>query len=192
MFKNLPHKFADILVKNEVIENENFEIYRYGFETLIYFIVNILVALLIGIIFDRFVHTIIFLSCYCTLRQFTGGYHARNYAECTLTFIVIYLLTIFIDNNIDIEKYKYLLILLMIFSIYIIYKLAPLDDRNKPLSEKEKKQYKIIAIKISIIVGIIFVISTLFNIFKEYFIFLLFAISWICILLILGYYKKLK
>ena len=138
MFKSLSYKFANLLVKNEVIENEDFEIYRYGFETLIYFIVNISVALLIGIIFDRFIHTIIFLSCYCTLRQFTGGYHARNYTECTLTFVVIYLITIFIDNNIDVDKYKHVLVILMIISIYIIYKLAPLEHRNKPLSEKEK------------------------------------------------------
>ncbi|MDX5713243.1 accessory gene regulator B family protein, partial [Clostridioides difficile] len=79
MFKRLSYKFANILVNNEIVESEDFEIYRYGFETLIYFIVNILVALFIGIIFDRFIHTVIFLSCYCTLRQFTGGYHARNY-----------------------------------------------------------------------------------------------------------------
>lgn len=46
MFKSLSYKFANLLVKNEVIENEDFEIYRYGFETLIYFIVNISVALL--------------------------------------------------------------------------------------------------------------------------------------------------
>ena len=67
MFKRLSYKFANILVNNEIVESEDFEIYRYGFETLIYFIVNISVALFIGIIFDRFIHTVIFLSCYCTL-----------------------------------------------------------------------------------------------------------------------------
>ena len=138
MFKSLSYKFANLLVKNEVIENEDFEIYRYGFETLIYFIVNISVALFIGAIFNRLIHTIIFLSCYCTLRQFTGGYHARNYTECTLTFVVIYLITIFVANNIDIDKYKYLLIVFLIFSILIIYKLAPLEHRNKLLSSTEK------------------------------------------------------
>lgn len=78
MFKSLSYRITDILVNNGIIEIDDFEIYRYGFETLIYFIVNISVALLIGIIFDRFIHTIVFLSCYCTLRQFTGGYHAKK------------------------------------------------------------------------------------------------------------------
>ena len=125
MFKSLSYRITDILVNNGIIEIDDFEIYRYGFETLIYFIVNISVALLIGIIFDRFIHTIVFLSCYCTLRQFTGGYHAKNYTECTLTFAAIYLITIFVANNIDIVSYKYLSIVILIISMFIIYKLAP-------------------------------------------------------------------
>lgn len=192
MFKSLSYKFANLLVKNEVIENEDFEIYRYGFETLIYFIVNILVALFIGIIFDRFMHTIIFLSCYCTLRQFTGGYHARNYTECTLTFVVIYILTIFSANNIDIYAYKYLSILFMIINIGVIYKLCPLEHRNKPLNENEKQNYRIISIKIASIIGIIFILSIIFDVFINYFIYIFFAISWVSILLIIGSLCKFK
>ena len=192
MFKKLSYKFANLLVKNKVIENYDFEIYRYGFETLIYFIVNISVALFIGIVFDRFIHTIIFLSCYCTLRQFTGGYHARNYTECTLTFVVIYLITIFTANNIDVDKYKYLLVMLMIISICIIYKLAPLEHRNKPLNESDKENYKIIAVKISLIIGSLFIISVVFNIFVEYFIYDLISIIWTCLLFILGLYINYK
>ncbi|MGL4914320.1 MAG: accessory gene regulator ArgB-like protein [Romboutsia sp.] len=190
MIKSLSYKFTNILVNNDIIENEDFEIYRYGFETLIYFIVNIAVALFIGIIFDRFMHTIVFLSCYCTLRQFTGGYHARNYTECTLTFVVIYLITIFVSNNIDIDKYKYLLILVMIICTIIIYKLAPLEHRNKPLSKDEKKQYRKIAMRILSIILICFVSSIVLNDFVEYIIYSVFAVVCITILLIIGHYIK--
>ncbi|SCH44981.1 MULTISPECIES: accessory gene regulator ArgB-like protein [unclassified Romboutsia] len=190
MFKSLSYKFADMLSKNDIIEDEDFEIYRYGFETLIYFIVNISVALFIGAIFDRFIHTIIFLTCYCSIRQFTGGYHARNYTECTLTFVVIYTITIFMANNININKYKYLLILFMIFSMYIIYKIAPQEHRNKPLSKEEKEKYKRVVMKIVGLISIIFIASILFNIFKEYIIYSLLAIIWTCILLLLGIYTK--
>ncbi|MBZ0746082.1 accessory gene regulator B family protein, partial [Clostridioides difficile] len=179
MFKRLSYKFANILVNNEIVESEDFEIYRYGFETLIYFIVNILVALFIGIIFDRFIHTVIFLSCYCTLRQFTGGYHARNYKECTLTFAVIYLITIFSANNIDINKYKYLLVLLMIISILTIYKLAPLEHRNKPLSESEKKHYRKTVQKILFVIICLIILCKILNIFQQYVIYAIISIYWI-------------
>lgn len=190
MFKSLSYKFANLLIKNEVIESEDFEIYRYGFETLIYFIVNILVALCIGIIFYKFVHTIIFLSCYCTLRQFTGGYHARNYTECTLTFSGMYLMTIFVASNINIDKNKYLLILFMIISMFIIYKLSPLEHRNKPLSINEKKNYKKVVIKLTIFISSMVMISLVVNIFEEYMIYSLFSIVWTSILLIIGFITK--
>ena len=45
MFKSLSYRITDILVNNGIIEIDDFEIYRYGFETLIYFIVNISVVL---------------------------------------------------------------------------------------------------------------------------------------------------
>ncbi|MDO0496997.1 accessory gene regulator B family protein, partial [Clostridioides difficile] len=186
MFKRLSYKFANILVNNEIVESEDFEIYRYGFETLIYFIVNILVALFIGIIFDRFIHTVIFLSCYCTLRQFTGGYHARNYKECTLTFAVIYLITIFSANNIDINKYKYLLVLLMIISILTIYKLAPLEHRNKPLSESEKKHYRKTVQKILFVIICLIILCKILNIFQQYVIYAIISIYWIAILIYIG------
>ena len=190
MFKSLSYRITDILVNNGLIEIDDFEIYRYGFETLIYFIVNISVALLIGIIFDRFIHTIVFLSCYCTLRQFTGGYHAKNYTECTLTFAAIYLITIFVANNIDIVSYKYLSIVILIISMFIIYKLAPLEHRNKPLSNKEKHIYRITAMKITSFITMIFIASIVRKIFVEYSIYSLFAVCWIGILLIVGYYNN--
>ncbi|GAA0106747.1 accessory gene regulator B family protein [Paraclostridium sordellii] len=190
MFKKLSFKITNMLVSNDIIDNNDFEIYRYGFETLIYFIVNISVVLFIGIIFNRFIQTIVFLSCYCTLRQFTGGYHAKNYTECTLTFAIIYLITILISNTIGLYKSKYLIMLFLILSTIIIYKFAPLDHRNKPLSEKEKKHYKNISIKILTFINFLLILSVVFDIFIEYVIYLLFAVIWICILLIIGFYKK--
>lgn len=186
MFKRLQYKFTNALVNNGIIEKEDFEIYRYGFEVLMYFIVNISVALFIGVIFDRVIHTIMFLSCYCTLRQFTGGYHARNYTECTLTFAAMYLITNFIANSIDIEKYKYILILVMIICTFIIYKLAPLEHRNKPLSKDEKKHYRKVAMRILSIILICFVSSIILNIFVEYFVYSIFAVVCITILLFIG------
>lgn len=113
--------------------------------------------------------------------------HARNYTECTLTFAAIYLITIFVANNIDITSYKYLSIVILIISICIIYKLAPLEHRNKPLSNKEKHIYIITAMKITSFITMIFIASIVSNVFVEYSIYSLFAVCWICILLIVGY-----
>lgn len=190
--KNLSYKFANILVKNDIIENDDFEIYRYGFEVLLYFLLNIFIAFFIGIILDKFIHTIIFLSCYCTLRQFTGGYHAKNYIECALSFAIIYLITIFTANHIDTYNHKFLLILFMTISTLIIYKLAPLEHRNKPLTQNEKRIYKARSITIVSVISAIFLVSITFNIFVNYFVYSLLAVIWISTLLVLGKFLNQK
>lgn len=186
MFKTLSYKLTNLLDRNGIIEKSEYDIYRYGFEMLIYFIVNVSIALAIGAFFDRVIQTIIFLCCYCTIRQFSGGYHARNYTECTLTFVFICILTNLFEMNMDIEKYTYLLIPIFILSIFIIWKIAPLEHRNNPLSEDEKKRYKKVVTKLTSFIGIILIISLVFNIFEEYIIYSLFAIVWISILLLIG------
>lgn len=191
MFKKISNKITNILVNNNIIELKDFEIYRYGFETLVYFIINISIALLIGIIFNKFVHTVIFLSCYCTLRQFTGGYHARNYLECTLTFSFVYLLIILLPNELICEKHLFRLIIMLIISIIIIYKRAPLEDTNKKLNQSEIRYYKKVAIKLAIFLSTIFILSLIFNFFKSYIIYIYFAIILIAIFLIVGIIKNI-
>lgn len=186
MFKSLAHKLTNLLVKNNIIKEDEYEIYRYGFEMLVYFIVNISIALFIGIIFNRFIQTVIFLLCYSTVRQFSGGYHARNYTECTLTFVFICVITNLIDMNIDIRQYKYILIVICILNVFIITKLSPLEHRNKPLSDNEKKHYKKVVVKLTTIISIIVTICLVCNAFERYIIYALFAIVWISILLFIG------
>lgn len=186
----LANKITLILINHEIIEKEDAEVYRYGFEMLIYFTVNLLITLLIGIYFNRFIHTLLFLSCYCTLRQFTGGYHADSYTECTLTFTLIYLVTIFLTNNLEVDNMKIPLLILLIISLIIIYRFAPLEHRNKPLSGEEKKQYKGVAITLAKGISSLIGIGLLFDIFTTYIFYLLFSMIWIAILLVLGRYIK--
>lgn len=190
MFKEASVKLTKILILNNIIEQEDKTIYEYGFETLIYFFVNILIAIIIGFIFGKFLNTVVFLICYCTIRQFSGGYHANSYTKCTLTFIFIYLITIFTSNNLDIIKYKNILILISIVSCFIIWFMSPLEHRNKPLNNNDKIYYKMIATKISILVTIINALSLLFGILDNYIVFSGFAIFWISILLIIGKHKN--
>ena len=58
--------------------------------------------------------------------------------------------------------------MVLIISMFIIYKLAPLEHRNKPLSNKEKHIYRITAMKITSFITMIFIASIVRKIFVEY------------------------
>ena len=184
MFQSL----ATQLLRQEMIEACDYEIYRYGCEVLLYFIVNAMVAFIIGVMFHQVGGTLLFLGCYCTLRQFTGGYHAKNYTACTLTFAGIYTLTLFLISRVSWIESPGVVFALLGVSGFIIYQLAPLEHANKPLTQKEKLQYQRVARFMTL--GILGVMIGLWLIFGGVTLGLypVFAIFWIAALLILGKY----
>ena len=48
MFQSLANMLVQQLIRYGMIESQEAEIYRYGFEILIYFIVNVLIAFVLG------------------------------------------------------------------------------------------------------------------------------------------------
>ena len=64
MFQSLANMLVQQLIRYGMIESQEAEIYRYGFEILIYFIVNVLIAFVLGGIFGEWITSIYWgLSC---------------------------------------------------------------------------------------------------------------------------------
>lgn len=138
MIKLYAEKVTSFLICNKTIDPKDYNIYLQGFEISIAFLVNVLVILTIGFTFGRFAHTLLFLGCYCLIRQFAGGYHADNYKKCLFVLIIIYLINILLLNNL-IYKNMNKIILGVTFISYIgIWILAPRQHLNNPLRYKEK------------------------------------------------------
>ena len=51
MFKSYASKITSFLIENKEINQDDYEVYKYGFEVLIAFIVNIAIVLSIGLLF---------------------------------------------------------------------------------------------------------------------------------------------
>lgn len=179
MIKSSASKVTSFLYYNNYIDSDKYEyeVYLYGFESMIALILNTVSILLMGILFDRFMHTAVFLLCYYPLRQFTGGYHADTYGKCFLTFVFIYIVTIFISNNLGNEGIKPLIILFSIINWTSICMLSPMDHTNNILEEDEKTKYKKKAILIATLVLLFIFVS------NHYFIYSAFSLFWINVLL---------
>ena len=112
MFKSYASKITSFLIENKEINQDDYEVYKYGFEVLIAFIVNIAIVLSIGLLFNKIFYSIAFLICYCPIRQFAGGYHANNYTKCLLIFILIFILTINTSSNVDSQIYTLMMFII--------------------------------------------------------------------------------
>src|SRR5699024_12526038 len=120
MFKSYANKITSFLIENKEINKDDYEIYKYGFEVLIAFIVNTVVILSIGLLFNKLFYSIVFLICYCPIRQFAGGYHANNYTKCLLIFILIFILIINTSSNVFSQIYTLMILIIITLSNIVI------------------------------------------------------------------------
>lgn len=190
MFKSYANKITSFLIENKEIEKEDYEVYKYGFEVLIAFIVNISMVLSIGLIFDKVLHSIVFLICYCPIRQFAGGYHADSYMKCLLIFILIFLSTIYVSTNIDFQTYKAIIFTISTLSYISIFLLAPIEHRNNPLNLNEIVEYKKISRLLACIVYILTLTFISLDTLNELSVYTCSSLFWINIMLCLGSIKS--
>ncbi|WP_304341141.1 accessory gene regulator ArgB-like protein [Metaclostridioides mangenotii] len=184
------NKITLYLIENKTIEADDYELYQYAFETIVATIMQLSIIIIIGSSFGRLIETIIFLSFYCPIRQFAGGFHTENYRRCLLFFVVVYTANIFIiDKMISNELTTTMVVIAFVCYVGISF-LVPQEHRNVPLNTKEKKKYKKIVICICSILMALSALGINHTITYEYAMFGASVIVWIFIMLILGNIKE--
>lgn len=192
MIKLFAKKITLFLIFNKQIEENDFEMYMYAYETLIAFIVNVTVILAISCLFEKFTYTLWFLCWYCPIRQYTGGYHADDYRRCLLVFLSIYLLNIGILETLICFNLSYLIIGGACISFLGILILAPIEHRNNPLSSNEVNHYKKVVRRIGGIGFISILIGVKFEFTYKYALYLASVIICVFIMIVLAIIKERK
>lgn len=122
-------------------EEEQKQIFNYGAGLLLSSIVTFLLSLVIAGLFGRLVETLIFYVFFLPLRSVSGGYHARSYLTCTVSFLSFFLLgNILIYFNETIFSKT-----VAVVAAIIVVATAPVEDENKPLSVKKKKKMRVVS-----------------------------------------------
>ena len=160
--EQLTDKFILALINRNIIKEEDKEIYSYGFNQILFMILNFITILIIGILFNMLFETIIFIITYIPIRIYAGGYHARTQTKCYI-FSVFMLISALYIIKLQLMSNILIIILLSIISSIIILSLAPVEDKNKILDEKEIETYRKIAIKNLVIILIFLIVSLILN-----------------------------
>lgn len=132
--------FSEWLVKNEIVEKNNRELYEYGFWQGSVLLFNLLTIALVGIILEMLWQSVIFTIAYGSLRPLAGGFHARTQSKCYIYSVLMLIITLKLLcwNQWDIPS----CMIVLITSDIIIFKLAPVEDENKPLDDLEVAVYQ--------------------------------------------------
>lgn len=145
MIAELSRIIADFFIRQKVVPEEQREVYEYGFELSISSVIGILIVLAIGLISGQFWESVVFYIVFCFTRLFTGGYHAPNHMLCKITFAGALLAVLAVDWLLkEIESYYWFI--LHFYSLVVVCWLAPIENPNKELTEKQKVKCKVISI----------------------------------------------
>ena len=138
MLKGKLAKLADVLIEKNISKIEDREIIIYGLSTGMELVLNTATTIVLGLVFGMVLESIIFSLSFSAIRIYAGGYHCQKAINCYFfsSGIVILVLAI-----VKFTPSKYILkisIFILLISVPVILKLAPVETPTKLLDEMEK------------------------------------------------------
>ena len=135
-------ELADMIVENSNKNQVDREIIVYGLKTGIEQITSVVTTIFLGSILGLVLESLVFFISFSTIRIYAGGYHTKQPTHCYVMSCGIIMLALLI---IKLAPMKYALIVcvfLIIISVIIMIKLAPIQAINKPLDKEEQYHYR--------------------------------------------------
>lgn len=154
MIRSAAVALAKQWAKNGVIHAADIEAYQYGLELMISTLINISVMIGLSIAFGHVWLFIPYLAAFIPLRLSAGGYHAEHHLSCTLFNAIVYFASLIVVNMLKSPVTNLACIIESCVSLSVIFLLAPVPARNKPLSTTERKRNR----HISLGLGFLFLI----------------------------------
>ncbi len=165
MIDTLAKKITTKFIDHKIIKSDEREIYNYCFETTIVILLSYSLLFILSMIFNEFMSTLIFILSFSSFRKVCGGYHADNYLKCGIMSLASYLFLIFIIKKLNII-FEISTLTLVLGALTIMF-LSPIQDDNKPFTDKQYKRFKIISKGLAAILIIVFVIIEALGLHKS-------------------------
>lgn len=186
MYHSIALKLTDFFIRQSGEKREDEEILVYGAELLLSSVVNTILVLLIGILMRRPLETVLFLLFFCPIRKYTGGYHSSSYWMCSLVFSTYYIVLCAFSATMPFG----VRVITMLLSTILILFLSPVEDVNKPLSERRKLKIMVKARIILVVDLVAFIILNALSLDERLLSYISFAFLTLVLLLIAGRIKN--
>lgn len=145
------------LLDNQIIKEEDMEVYEYGLTLLIGTIGKIIGFIIIGLLTGLLKEILVFIIFFSSLRLQAGGYHAKTVLSCFLGTLVLIGFAILFIKILPTSYQPLFNLFSIVISILLVCLYSPLESENRPLTEEEKTLYRKRSI-LAVIVGSIFIL----------------------------------
>lgn len=138
----------NFLYKGEKVEGDQREIMLFGITRIVEDTPKYLFVLLVSILTHVLPQIGTVLLITILYKVLVGGAHARTNIECFIFTTLYFFIPVIVGKFVNVSTiYVYIIsFLILIYSLYIIYKHVPADTEEVPILKKEKrKKYKLYA-----------------------------------------------
>lgn len=142
MFTSQIKKLVNKFTKQGISKFEDEDSIVYGLSLGIEIFLNIITTIILGVAFNLVLESLIFVITFSLLRGYVGGYHCEKASNCYFLSIGIVILVLVMVKFILKEYMIIISIILSIFSLPVIIKLAPSEAKHKPLDQFERIRYR--------------------------------------------------
>lgn len=161
---NMVDKLSNYLVENvickgEVLDKDEKEILNFGVTRIVEDVPKYIIMFTIALITKTLLELTIVFAINFAYKTFIGGAHARTNFICLISSNVIYFTPIIFANIFEFSSLALYIIysLIFIFSLFVIYYIAPADTEEVPILNKKRRNKLKIEGLISLI--IIYIVS---------------------------------
>ena len=164
MFSKLSFIICNHLINHHKLQNEDKELYTYGFFLVLSSSFFGLIVFLFGLLFSCLFKALVFYISFRVIRIFAGGYHADTEMRCEFLTTLSFLAATFLISISEKPIIQIIALVGAFLSIIAIAIFAPLDTPAKPLDEDEKRKYRRISLIILSVIVSVIIVSLLFHI----------------------------
>lgn len=146
---------VDMLIHNHAVDTEDAPVYQYGFEFLLSSLITFAITITAGLLLKSFAAAMIYFFLFVTLRSICGGYHAQTYFQCNLIFTIVTFSVLLMYKQIAVKMFVPMHYYMLLFSVIVAFAYVPVENENKPLSQKQKKVSRVLGIAMMLILSLI-------------------------------------
>lgn len=141
MVEKVANRLVTCCIHNNVIVEEQSEVYEYGMELFIATLISLGSVLGMGAILQRFCYTLCLVIPFCHIRVYAGGIHAETYSRCFLSFFTGFLMILLGTEYLVCTGFRNGIMWSSFFSFIIIWLCSPVEDHSRPLNGDERIKY---------------------------------------------------
>ncbi|SHJ45151.1 Accessory gene regulator protein AgrB [Dethiosulfatibacter aminovorans DSM 17477] len=157
------YRIADYFIENDFADKGDYSRIVFGMEVLKTAVVQLTVVSIAGLVFGDILLALLFFIGFGFTRTFAGGFHMDTLLKCTTITLGFLLVSMFVSEyTYYFGEVHVINTLLIMVSLAVYSRFAPVENHNRSLSSDEKSKFKGQTMMIVIIMYVLIVGELLF------------------------------